>query len=53
MNYLLQRLREPSTWAGVSGMAGGIALLVVNPLDVNGWVSIFTGAGAVFVKEQK
>lgn len=48
--YLLARVREPSTWAGLTGIVVGVATVAAgNP--VQGTAEIMGGLGAVLIKE--
>lgn len=49
-SYLWARLREPSTWAGLTAIVVGIATVAAgNP--VQGTAEIMGGLGAVLIKE--
>ena len=55
MNYLLTRLREPSTYAGIAAFLAGFGLLGLTEQDWNqilGAVAAIAGAVAIFVKEK-
>lgn len=55
MHYLLTRLREPSTYAGIAAFLAGFGLLGLTEQDWNqilGAVAAIAGAVAIFVKEK-
>jgi hypothetical protein len=55
MNYLLTRLREPSTYAGIAAFLAGFGLLGLTEQDWNqilGAVAAIAGAAAIFLKEK-
>lgn len=48
----MERMKEPSTWAGLGLIAQGVAqLLASKGLDVAGWTSLSAGLLAVFKRE--
>jgi hypothetical protein len=51
INWLLLRGREPSTWAGLSGLALALGLSAAEWNAVGAAVAAIFGAAAVFVKE--
>ena len=51
LRFPTDRLKEPSTYSGISGIFAGIALWVQGD-KVNGAIAIATGLAAVFLKER-
>ena len=51
VNWLLLRAREPSTWAGLSGLALALGLTAAEWSAVGSALAAVFGAAAVFVKE--
>jgi hypothetical protein len=55
MEFILQRLREPSTYAGIAAFLAGFGLLGLTEQDWNqifGAVAAISAAIAIFVKEK-
>jgi hypothetical protein len=55
MNVIFQRLKEPSTYAGIAAFLAGFGLLGLTEQDWNqilGAVAAIAGVAAVFLKEQ-
>jgi hypothetical protein len=55
MDFILQRLREPSTYAGIAAFLAGFGLLGLTEQDWNqvfGAIAAVAAAVAVFVKER-
>jgi len=55
MNAIFQRLKEPSTYAGIAAFLAGFGLLGLTEQDWNqilGAVAALAGVAAVFIKEQ-
>jgi hypothetical protein len=55
MNVIFQRLKEPSTYAGIAAFLAGFGLLGLTEQDWNqilGAVAALAGVAAVFLKEQ-
>ena len=50
MKAILRALKRKSTWAGLSGIAGGIALIVSGDA-VTGAQAIITGASVIFLRQ--
>lgn len=54
MKFILERLKEPSTFAGIAAFLAGFGLLGLTESDWNqilGAVAAFAGAAAVLLKE--
>lgn len=55
MDFILQRLREPSTYAGIAAFLAGFGLLGLTEQDWNqvfGAVAAVAAVVAIFVKER-
>jgi hypothetical protein len=55
MDFILQRLREPSTYAGIAAFLAGFGLLGLTEQDWNqvfGAIAAVAAAVAVFVREK-
>ena len=55
MTYLLTRMKEPSTYAGIAAFLAGFGLLGLTQQDWNqifGAVAAVAGVVAIFVKEK-
>jgi hypothetical protein len=52
MNWLLRRLSEPSTWAGLAIVAQGVSELAVNSYNTNAWGAVIGGLVSIVVKEK-
>jgi hypothetical protein len=55
MSFILARLREPSTYAGIAAFIAGFGLLGLTEQDWNqifGAVAAIAGAVAIFVNEK-
>jgi hypothetical protein len=55
MTYLLTRMKEPSTYAGIAAFLAGFGLLGLSQQDWNqifGAVAAVAGVVAIFVKEK-
>ena len=55
MNVIFQRLKEPSTYAGIAAFLAGFGLLGLTEHDWNqilGAVAAIAGVAAIFLKEQ-
>lgn len=52
MNEIIKRLREPSTWAGISTFALLFGVPVAHVDAVGGIVAAVSAAAAVFLKEK-
>jgi hypothetical protein len=55
MNAIFQRLKEPSTYAGIAAFLAGFGLLGLTEQDWNqilGAVAALAGVAAIFLKEQ-
>jgi hypothetical protein len=55
MNVIFQRLKEPSTYAGIAAFLAGFGLLGLTEQDWNqilGAVAAIAGVAAIFLKEQ-
>lgn len=52
MNEIFNRLREPSTWAGISTIALLFGVPVAHVDAVGGVVAALSAAAAVFLKEK-
>lgn len=53
MNTFLKRLREPSTWAGLSALGVLFGLNAAQVETLTGLAIALTGAAAVFLPEKK
>jgi hypothetical protein len=56
MNVIFQRLKEPSTYAGIAAFLAGFGLLGLTEQDWNqilGAVAAIAGVAAIFLKEQQ
>jgi hypothetical protein len=54
MNFILKRLKEPSTYAGIAAFLAGFGLLGLTEQDWNqlfGALAALAGVIAIFVKE--
>lgn len=47
MRYLWDRLREPSTWAGLAGLIPSIVHVYAAPTDPTGWATLLPSLVAV------
>jgi hypothetical protein len=55
MDFIIQRLKEPSTYAGIAAFLAGFGLLGLTEQDWNqifGALAAVAGVVAIFVKEQ-
>ncbi len=55
MNIIFQRLKEPSTYAGIAAFLAGFGLLGLTEADWNqifGALAALSGVAAIFLKEQ-
>ncbi len=55
MNVIFQRLKEPSTYAGIAAFLAGFGLLGLTEQDWNqilGAVAALAGVAAIFLKER-
>ena len=55
MNAIFQRLKEPSTYAGIAAFLAGFGLLDLTEHDWNqifGALAAIAGVAAIFLKEQ-
>lgn len=55
MNVIIQRLKEPSTYAGIAAFLAGFGLLGLTEQDWNqilGALAALASVGAIFMKEQ-
>ena len=55
MNFIIKRLKEPSTYAGIAAFMAGFGLLGLTEQDWNqifGAVAALAGVIAIFVKEE-
>lgn len=52
MNWLLSRLKEPSTWAGLAGLIPTAAAVMTEPLTSQAIGAMVAGVAAVLMKEQ-
>jgi hypothetical protein len=55
MNAIFQRLKEPSTYAGIAAFLAGFGLLGLTEQDWNqifGALAALSGVAAIFLKEQ-
>ncbi|AVO42721.1 hypothetical protein [Simplicispira suum] len=54
MNYILKRMREPSTWSGIAAMVGAMGLGVpAGTLEAIGQIGIgLAGLAAIFMREK-
>lgn len=49
---VVDRVREPSTWAGLGLLCQGVADLITSRGgDGQAWATVFAGVAAVFVRE--
>lgn len=49
----MDRIKEPSTWAGLGLIFQGIGQLVASKgADMSGWASVWGGVAAVFIREK-
>jgi hypothetical protein len=54
MSNIINRLREPSSWAGLGLLFQGIAQLIASKgADSSGWASVAAGAAAVLMPESR
>lgn len=52
MNWLIKRLNEPSSHAGLGVFAAGLSQVVANHSDVTGYIMIASGLGAFMFPEK-
>ena len=50
MDWIKERVKEPSTWAAVCGVTVGVGVLLGQPMTII--VGIAIGAGGFFLKEK-
>lgn len=48
----MNRIKEPSTWAGIGLIAQSVATLLADPSNVQAWASLATGVAAVMIRER-
>lgn len=48
----MNRIKEPSTWAGIGLVAQAVASLLADPRNVQAWASLITGVAAVLIRER-
>lgn len=49
---VIDRVKEPSTWAGLGWVFSGISTLIASKgTDGAGWAQLAAGLGAVFMRE--
>jgi len=51
---LRERIKEPSTWAGIGLLVQGVVQIVISKgVDSSAWATAAAGFGAVFLPEGK
>jgi hypothetical protein len=53
MDYLVKRMKEPSTWAGMGLLFTGIGRLIGGDYSTDVVVQIWGGLAAILVSEKK
>lgn len=52
MNWILERLSEPSSLAGIAAVIDAAARLVENPQDAQSWGVVIAGVLAIVMRER-
>lgn len=51
MKWIVGRLREPSSAAGLAAMVGGVSVLLMDTKSATGWAQVLGGLAAIIGKE--
>ncbi|MFO0255652.1 MAG: hypothetical protein ACK52V_16195 [Betaproteobacteria bacterium] len=51
-NHIVERLKEPSTYAGAAVAIGTVPVVMANPRDPQGWGMLLASLFAIFLREK-
>lgn len=52
MKWIINRMREPSTWAGLGIIAGAVQVIASDPRNPVAWAGAVAGLAAAVRREQ-